>query len=236
MKKITVEWKYYAKDGKTCQRCTLTGNNLHSVMEGLRKDLLLKNIELELIETVLPKSKIPESNSILIDGIPIEQILPNTVKGESTCCSCGDLCGEPTDCRTINLNGQIFEEIPAVLIKEAIMKKLNLTYYPTFQKGNSMKIQVFGSGCESCKNLHKLSQQAVSELGIKTEVEYVTDIARMMEMGFMTSPVLAVDGKAVITGYVPNLDKIKEAIKNSNSGQKDEQGSGKKCSCGSNCC
>ncbi len=99
-----------------------------------------------------------------------------------------------------------------------------------------MKIQVFGSGCESCKNLHKLAQQAVSELGIKSEVEYVTDIAKMMEMGFMTSPVLAVDGKAVITGFVPNLDKIKEAIKKNQSVIKDECCKGKNCSGGSKCC
>lgn len=126
MKKITVEWKYYAKDGKTCTRCTSTGKNLHSVLERLRKELLLKNIDLELKETVLPKSKIPESNSILIDGIPIEQILPNTVKGESECCSCGDLCGSPTDCRTVNQNGIVYEEIPTSLIKKAIFEKLNL--------------------------------------------------------------------------------------------------------------
>jgi small redox-active disulfide protein 2 len=76
-----------------------------------------------------------------------------------------------------------------------------------------MKIQVFGSGCENCKKLHKLTEKAVFELGIKSEVEYVTDIVKMMEMGFITSPVLAVEGEAVITGFVPDLDKIKDAIK-----------------------
>jgi thiol-disulfide isomerase/thioredoxin len=37
-------------------------------------------------------------------------------------------------------------------------------------------IQVFGSGCPTCKKLFELTQKAVTELDLKTEVEYITDI------------------------------------------------------------
>ena len=124
MRKLIIEWKYYAKQGKTCNRCSGTGNNLHQVITELKKDLLKRNIDLQLRETILLKNKIPESNIILIDGIPIEQILPNALMGESECCSCGDLCGSKTNCRTVNQNGKVYEEIPFSLIKEAIIKKL----------------------------------------------------------------------------------------------------------------
>jgi len=76
-----------------------------------------------------------------------------------------------------------------------------------------MKIQVLGSGCPTCKKLFELAQKAVEELNLKTEVEYITDIQKIIEMGLMSSPVLAINGKPILTGFVPNIEKIKEAIK-----------------------
>jgi len=76
-----------------------------------------------------------------------------------------------------------------------------------------MNIQVLGSGCPTCKKLFELTKKAVEELKLKTEVEYVTDIQKIIEMGVMSSPVLAINGKPIITGFVPDIEKIKEAIK-----------------------
>ena len=76
-----------------------------------------------------------------------------------------------------------------------------------------MKIQVLGSGCPSCKKLFELTKKATEELALKTEVEYITDIQKIVEMGVMSSPVLAVNGKPILTGFVPDIEKIKEAIK-----------------------
>ncbi|PIR90165.1 thioredoxin family protein [bacterium (Candidatus Gribaldobacteria) CG10_big_fil_rev_8_21_14_0_10_37_21] len=76
-----------------------------------------------------------------------------------------------------------------------------------------MKIQVLGSGCPTCKKLFEITKQAVKELGLKIEVEYITDIQKIVEMGVMQSPVLAIDGKPAITGFLPDIEKIKETIK-----------------------
>ena len=76
-----------------------------------------------------------------------------------------------------------------------------------------MQIQVLGSGCPTCKKLFELTKQAVNELELKTEVEYITDIQKIIEMGVMSSPVLAVNGKPAITGFLPDVKKIKETIK-----------------------
>jgi small redox-active disulfide protein 2 len=76
-----------------------------------------------------------------------------------------------------------------------------------------MKIQVLGSGCPTCKKLFELTKKAVEELELKTEVEYITDIQRIVEMGVMSSPVLAIDGKPAITGFLPDIEKIKDTIK-----------------------
>ena len=76
-----------------------------------------------------------------------------------------------------------------------------------------MKIQVLGSGCPTCKKLYELTQQAVKELNLNEEVEYITDISKIIEMGVMSSPVLAVDGKPVMVGFLPDVEKIKNLLK-----------------------
>lgn len=80
-------------------------------------------------------------------------------------------------------------------------------------ENKTMKIQVLGSGCPTCKKLFELTKKAVEDLELKTEVEYITDIQKIVEMGVMSSPVLAINGKPVLAGSLPNIEKIKETIK-----------------------
>lgn len=75
-----------------------------------------------------------------------------------------------------------------------------------------MKIQVLGSGCPTCKKLFETTKKVAGELGIKTEVEYVTDVTKMIEMGVMTSPVLAIDGQPVLIGGGKSEEDIKNAL------------------------
>ena len=75
-----------------------------------------------------------------------------------------------------------------------------------------MKIQVLGSGCATCKKLFELTKKATEELDLGAEVEYVTDVQKIIDMGLMSSPVLAIDGKPVLVGRVPETEKIKEII------------------------
>jgi len=74
-----------------------------------------------------------------------------------------------------------------------------------------MKIQVIGSGCSTCKNLFELTKKAVNELNISADVEYSTDISKIIEMGVMQSPVLAVDGIPIMVG-AGNYENIKKAL------------------------
>ena len=76
-----------------------------------------------------------------------------------------------------------------------------------------MKIQILGSGCPTCEKLYDITKKAVSEMGLKEQVEYITDISKIVEMGIMQSPVLAINGKPVMIGFVPNIAKIKDLIK-----------------------
>ncbi len=75
-----------------------------------------------------------------------------------------------------------------------------------------MQIQVFGSGCTTCKKLFELTQKAVDEIGLKAKVEYITDVEKILEMGILTSPVLAINGNPVMQGFINDLDRIKSMI------------------------
>lgn len=95
-------------------------------------------------------------------------------------------------------------------------------------------IQVLGSGCPTCKKLFELTQKAAAELNLKTEVEYITDIQKIIELGVMSSPVLTINGKVALVGQLPNLEKIKELLNNDNKEPKIEKNGGC-CSCGGKC-
>jgi small redox-active disulfide protein 2 len=75
-----------------------------------------------------------------------------------------------------------------------------------------MKIQVLGSGCPTCKKLFELTKEAVKQLNLNEEVEYITDVSKIIEMGVMSSPVLAIDGRPVMVGFLPNIEKVKNLL------------------------
>lgn len=76
----------------------------------------------------------------------------------------------------------------------------------------NMKIQVFGPGCPNCKKLFELTKEAAGQLGLKDEIEYIDDIEKMIELGVMSGPALVVDGKIVMAGSVPSIERIKELL------------------------
>jgi small redox-active disulfide protein 2 len=94
-----------------------------------------------------------------------------------------------------------------------------------------MKIQVLGAGCPSCKKLFELTKRAVAELDVEADVEYISDIQKIIEMGVMSAPVLVIDDKVAIAGSVPDIKEIKGIISGSASNINERPG----CSCGGKC-
>ena len=96
-----------------------------------------------------------------------------------------------------------------------------------------MNIQVLGSGCPTCKKLYELTQEAVKQLKLDETVEYITDVEKIIEMGVMSTPVLAIYGKPVMTGFVPDIAKIKNLL---TKGATAPEVKKSECSCGGGCC
>jgi Cd2+/Zn2+-exporting ATPase len=120
MTPLVVEWRHLSVGGETCERCGTTGNNVRSAVEAMRPVLAAMGIALEFREVELPPEEIAHSNEVLIDGTLVEDLLGGTA-AVSDCPSCGDLVGEPCSCRTVEVAGQVHEELPESMIAAAIM-------------------------------------------------------------------------------------------------------------------
>jgi len=70
-----------------------------------------------------------------------------------------------------------------------------------------------GAGCPKCKALEQNARTAAAQAGIEANFEKVTDIGRIMEMGVMMTPALALDGVVKSVGRVLNPDQIAEMIR-----------------------
>jgi small redox-active disulfide protein 2 len=74
------------------------------------------------------------------------------------------------------------------------------------------KIQILGTGCQKCMKLAKNAEEAAKEKGSEYEVEKITDLKKIMELGVMMTPGLAIDGKVVSVGKVLSPDDIKKLL------------------------
>ncbi len=75
-----------------------------------------------------------------------------------------------------------------------------------------MEIQVFGSGCPTCETLYNRVSKVAKEINPELEVDYITDIRKMVELGAMSSPVFAINNQIITAGQMPEEDEIKNAI------------------------
>lgn len=123
MKMLTIKWQRLVYgSGQTCQRCGLTGKEVQKAFRSLKKSLTPLGIKVTLEEKVLdPEScakDISQSNRIWIDEKPLEEWLGAEV-GKSPCATCCAEIGSEVECRTVEVKGEIYEEIPAELIIKA---------------------------------------------------------------------------------------------------------------------
>ena len=72
---------------------------------------------------------------------------------------------------------------------------------PDLKEGEICCIKVL-SGCKSCHEQFEYTKQAVKDMGLSVEVEYITDMQKVMEYGVMSMPALVVNEKVVAMGKV----------------------------------
>lgn len=75
-----------------------------------------------------------------------------------------------------------------------------------------MTIRVLGSGCKNCHRLYENVKKAVADSGIEADVEYITDLEKVMEYGVMTMPAVVINEQVVSMGKVLSVREVMDLI------------------------
>lgn len=71
-------------------------------------------------------------------------------------------------------------------------------------------VKVYGPGCKRCAATEKMVRDAAAKLGIDVAIEKVTDAKSMAMAGVMSTPGIAVDGKLVHAGGLPDQANLEQ--------------------------
>lgn len=75
-----------------------------------------------------------------------------------------------------------------------------------------MKIQIYGTGCQKCRDLYDNAVAALAESGVAAEVVKVEDILEITDAGVFFTPAIAIDGEVKSSGKVLSVEDIKKLI------------------------
>ncbi len=131
MKSLPIVWqRLVTSDGKTCDRCDTTYQEMQRAVRTLAKVLhpldIQPTLETRQIDEKSFSANPSESNRVWIAGRPMEEWLAGRV-GASRCCS---VCGE-SQCRTVEVGGTVFGAIPEKLFLKAALVAASHVLEPT---------------------------------------------------------------------------------------------------------
>lgn len=78
---------------------------------------------------------------------------------------------------------------------------------------NAKNIKVLGAGCASCHKQYENVKDAVKNMGLDIEVEYITDMKKVMEYGVMSMPAIVVNENVVSMGKVLKAVEIEKLLR-----------------------
>ena len=88
---------------------------------------------------------------------------------------------------------------------ESVTKEVN---------GKIQSLKALASGCKNCHTFHQNVIDALAEMNLAVNLEYVTDMQKIMEAGVMSMPALMVNDKVVSCGKVLKVDEVKKLLSN----------------------
>ena len=79
--------------------------------------------------------------------------------------------------------------------------------------GNGCNIKVLGAGCKSCHEQYENARKAVADMNLDAEIEYITDMEKVMNYGVMSMPAIVVNEQVVSMGKVLKASQVEELLK-----------------------
>lgn len=122
-KKLDIDFLYL--DLSTCERCQATDSSLKEALSTLSDVFDAQGFTVKVNKVNITSRELAEkyrfvsSPTIRVNGVDI-----NTEVKESDCTDCGSLCGDSVDCRVFTYEGKDYEEPPAAMIVDGILKAM----------------------------------------------------------------------------------------------------------------
>ena len=74
------------------------------------------------------------------------------------------------------------------------------------------KIEVLGPGCTRCKETFRVVADVVETEKLPFDVEKNESMERMIELGLLATPGIAVDGRILFSGRIPKAEEIRTVL------------------------
>ncbi len=78
---------------------------------------------------------------------------------------------------------------------------------------NINSVKVLGAGCKACHKQYENVKAAMKKMGVSVEVEYITDMEKVMTYGAMSMPVIVVNEKIVSEGVVLKASEVEKLFR-----------------------
>ena len=74
-------------------------------------------------------------------------------------------------------------------------------------------VKVLGAGCKTCHAQYENAKAAVQALELPVEVEYITDMEKVMAYGVMSMPAIVVNEKVVSMGKLLSAAEVEALLR-----------------------
>lgn len=91
--------------------------------------------------------------------------------------------------------------------------KKNASNCSSASERNISCVKILGAGCKSCHEMYENAKLAVSNMGLNIEVDYITDMQKIISYGVTSLPALVVNEKAISQGKVLKAADIEKLLK-----------------------
>lgn len=91
-------------------------------------------------------------------------------------------------------------------------EKKTVTLHSPDLTGKIHNIKVLGAGCKNCHQQYENAKKAVSVMNLAVEVEYITDMEKVMSFGVMSMPAIVINDKVVSSGKLLKPSDIGKLI------------------------
>ena len=79
--------------------------------------------------------------------------------------------------------------------------------------GSVTSVKVMGAGSKACHTQYENAKAAVQALGLNVEVEYITDMEKVMAYGVMSMPVIVINEQVAASGRVLKPAEVEKLLR-----------------------